>query len=127
MVLVRLVPVIKRVSTAKSPSSNEGINSAPKRLKAKMLKTNKAPIIAKTNFCRRSNAFNIGVYFDRMALTILSLIVSFVVIFLDKNIEEIIGTYVNESTNAPRIAKITVCAMGLNIFPSMPTNAKIGK
>ena len=127
MVLVRLVPVIKRVSTAKSPSSSEGINSAPSCLKAKMLNTNNAAMTVITNFWRRSNAFNIGVYFDRMAFTILSLMVSFVEIFFDKNIEEIIGTYVNESTNAPRIAKITVCAMGLNILPSMPTSAKIGR
>ena len=31
-----------------------------------------------------------------------------------------------KSINAPPMANITVCAIGLNILPSIPTNAKIG-
>ncbi len=48
-------------------------------------------------------------------------------IFLLKNKELIIGMYVRESKNAPNKAKATVCAIGLNIFPSMPSSVKIGK
>ena len=44
-----------------------------------------------------------------------------------KTKDVIIGTYVSESMNAPKIAKETVCAIGPNILPSIPTNAKIGK
>ena len=46
-VLVRLVPIIKRVSTAKSPSSKEGMNSAPKRLnnKIQLTKSTSKPTI----------------------------------------------------------------------------------
>ncbi|MNR54075.1 hypothetical protein D3C85_1741990 [compost metagenome] len=40
---------------------------------------------------------------------------------------DIIGTYVSDNTKAPRIAKETVCAIGPNIFPSIPTKARIGK
>ena len=35
--------------------------------------------------------------------------------------------YVRDKMNAPRIAKLTVWAMGLNILPSMPTSANIGR
>ncbi|MNG15869.1 hypothetical protein D3C84_997250 [compost metagenome] len=48
-------------------------------------------------------------------------------VFLDKNMALIIGTYVSESINAPAIAKPTVIAIGLNIFPSVPIKARIGK
>ena len=48
-------------------------------------------------------------------------------VFLLKHKADTIGTYVNESINAPNMAKTTVCAIGLNIFPSTPTKANIGK
>ena len=48
-------------------------------------------------------------------------------IFLFKNKADIIGTYVRDKIKAPKIAKLTVWAMGRNIFPSMPPSAIIGK
>ena len=39
----------------------------------------------------------------------------------------IMGTQVSDSTKAPSRAKATVCAMGLNIFPSMPASVKMGR
>ena len=38
----------------------------------------------------------------------------------------IMGTYVRLSSNAPRMAKLTVMAMGRNILPSMPTSVRMG-
>ena len=43
------------------------------------------------------------------------------------NREHIIGTKVKDKINAPNKAKPTVKAIGLNIFPSMPPNANIGR
>jgi hypothetical protein len=37
------------------------------------------------------------------------------------------GTKVNASTSAPRRASSTTCAMGRNIFPSMPVSVRIGR
>src|SRR5687767_11074973 len=47
--------------------------------------------------------------------------------FLLRKAALIMGTYVSESMNAPRMAKATVCAIGLNIFPSTPTSARMGR
>ena len=43
-------PVIKRVSTAKSPSSKEGINSAPRRLKSKIAAMKSPTMVDKAIF-----------------------------------------------------------------------------
>ena len=39
----------------------------------------------------------------------------------------IAGMNVSESTNAATSAKITVSAIGWNIFPSMPVSERIGR
>ena len=39
----------------------------------------------------------------------------------------IAGMTVSDSTNAATSAKITVSAIGLNIFPSTPVSARIGR
>ena len=41
--------------------------------------------------------------------------------------EQSAGMSVSASTSAPTSAKMTVMAIGLNIFPSMPVSARIGK
>ena len=46
--------------------------------------------------------------------------------FLLRNKALAIGTYVSERIKAPSIAKNTVIAIGLNIFPSIPTKVKRG-
>ena len=48
-------------------------------------------------------------------------------VFLLKNRAEAIGIHVNDRMNAPKMAKATVCAIGRNILPSMPTSAKSGR
>ena len=47
--------------------------------------------------------------------------------FLFRKSALIIGMYVSERINAPNKAKATVCAIGLNIFPSIPSRVKIGR
>jgi hypothetical protein len=47
-------------------------------------------------------------------------------IVLLKNNEDATGTHVSESSSAPIMAKETVWAMGLNIFPSIPMSERIG-
>ena len=42
-------------------------------------------------------------------------------------IELIIGIYVKERIKAPTKAKATVCAIGLNILPSIPCKVNIGR
>ena len=47
MVVFKLLPVSTRVSTAKSPSSNAGINSPPKNVNVTIADTNNVSTIAK--------------------------------------------------------------------------------
>ena len=57
----RLLPVNVLISTAKSPSSSVGINSAPKKVKIILLMINKPMAIATTNLFEVNAKFNIGV------------------------------------------------------------------
>ena len=51
----------------------------------------------------------------------------FSLMFPDRAIDIDAGTKVMERTIEPSKAMITVCAIGLNIFPSTPVKVKIGK
>ena len=52
---------------------------------------------------------------------------SFSLIFPPRKYEQSTGMSVSARMSAPTSAKMTVSAIGLNIFPSMPVSERIGK
>ena len=80
-----------------------------------------------TMYFKRIAPRRIGAYSLWKKSIILSAKVFLCEIFFDKNKADIMGMYVRESINAPMMAKLTVSAIGLNIFPSIPCSERMGK
>ncbi len=83
-----------------------------------------APVM--TSLLRASTQSKTGRYQPCSFFTMRSEKVSLVLTCLLRNTLLAIGTYVSDRMKAPNIAKNTVRAIGLNIFPSMPTKVISG-
>ncbi|MNR07462.1 hypothetical protein D3C85_1235800 [compost metagenome] len=92
MVLFRLLPVSRRVSTAKSPSSNCGINSPPKVPITKTAMAKSESVAAKIDFGNCNTRFNKGWYRRSNQITNLSVMVFLCESFLFRNRADIMGT-----------------------------------
>ena len=121
------LPVGRRISTAKSPSSSCGMNSEPIDRKTMTARPRAATDEVMTAHRQRRARRRMGSYDQcRKAITRSARVTLVDSSLLRNRSAVIIGTYVVDRMKAPRTANITVSAIGRNILPSMPTSTRMG-
>ena len=121
------LPGLSIVWNAISPSSSWGMNSPPILVNIKTVRANMATAIPTIHFPLFKVLTKSGSYFRCTQCTKRSPQDFFSVLGGFKNKADIIGTYVRQRNIAPIIANMNVSAIGLNILPSMPSRANMGK